>query len=266
MNRLTPLPRVMLAPNGARKTKADHPALPVTISETVKAAKDAFEAGADALHAHVRDAEGRHSLDAGLYRELIREMESAVPEMPVQITTEAAGLFGPGIQRKVVREVRPEGVSVALREMWPLNGPDANAQNFYAWADDENIAVQHILYAPEDAARLVELVESTRLPQPVQCLFVLGAYAPAREGKPEDLEPFLTAMAPLGLQVDWAVCAFGKAETTCLQAAAKRGGKIRVGFENNTFGADGNPAVDNASRVADVRNGTKGYASASVRQ
>ncbi|MEC7495261.1 MAG: 3-keto-5-aminohexanoate cleavage protein, partial [Pseudomonadota bacterium] len=32
------LPRLMVAPNGARRTKADHPAIPVTIQETVETA------------------------------------------------------------------------------------------------------------------------------------------------------------------------------------------------------------------------------------
>jgi 3-keto-5-aminohexanoate cleavage enzyme len=131
--------------------------LPVTIPETVAAAKDAFAAGAHALHAHVRDADGRHSLDAGLYRELIKEMERAVPEMPVQITTEAAGRFGPDTQRKVVREIRPEGVSVRFAGDVAIERPRCGCENFYAWADDEGIAVQHILYTPEDAARLVRL-------------------------------------------------------------------------------------------------------------
>ena len=34
------LPRLMVAPNGARPMKKDHPAVPVTISETVETAKE----------------------------------------------------------------------------------------------------------------------------------------------------------------------------------------------------------------------------------
>ncbi len=65
------LPRVMVAPNGARRTKADHPRLPVAVDEIVSEAKACLEAGATALHAHVRDDQGRHSLDPGRYRELL---------------------------------------------------------------------------------------------------------------------------------------------------------------------------------------------------
>ena len=54
MSRLSPLPRIMVAPNGARRDKADHPALPLTIEETVAAAQASFAAGAQALHAQER--------------------------------------------------------------------------------------------------------------------------------------------------------------------------------------------------------------------
>ncbi|MEM8916119.1 MAG: 3-keto-5-aminohexanoate cleavage protein, partial [Pseudomonadota bacterium] len=114
---MPPLPTLMVAPNGARRTKADHPALPVTIPEIVATAKACFEAGADGLHAHVRDGDQRHVLDAGLYRELLSELSAQVPDLAVQITTEAVGQYSPPEQRAVVREVMPKAVSVALSEM-----------------------------------------------------------------------------------------------------------------------------------------------------
>ena len=40
------LPNLMVAPNGARKVKKDHPEVPLTIKETVEVAKTCFEAGA----------------------------------------------------------------------------------------------------------------------------------------------------------------------------------------------------------------------------
>jgi uncharacterized protein (DUF849 family) len=242
----------MLAPTGARRTKADHPALPITIAEIVAAAKAGFDAGAEALHAHVRDSDGRHCLDSGLYRELIGEMETAVPGMPVQITTEAAGMYGPDHQRKIVREVMPEGVSVVLREMWPGNGPAPEAQAFYLWAAEAGISMQHILFTREDATRLAALVQAGWIPGPVQCLLVLGSYTPPVNGSPEMLHPLLSCLAPLGPTLDWAVCCFGAAETACLQDAMRLGGKIRVGFENNLTGPDLGPAADNAARVRDV--------------
>ena len=114
---MTSLPKIMVAPNGARLTKADHPALPVTIDETVACAIACRNAGADGLHAHVRDAEQRHVLDAGLYSELLAEMTRQLPGFYAQITTEAVGQYSPAQQRSLVETVRPKAVSIGLREI-----------------------------------------------------------------------------------------------------------------------------------------------------
>ena len=134
------LPEIMVAPNGARRTREDHPALPVRISEVVEEAARCFDLGAGALHAHVRDDESKHVLDAGLYRELLAEMQVKVPGMDVQITTEAVGVYSPAEQRDLVRDVMPEAVSVSLAEM--LSDGDENAaRDFYGFAEDAGIAV-----------------------------------------------------------------------------------------------------------------------------
>ena len=95
----------MVAPNGARRGKADHPALPITIDDIVATATACHSAGADALHLHVRDEQGAHSLDAGRYLETLAALSSALPDMPVQITTEAAGVFDVATQMKCLQVV-----------------------------------------------------------------------------------------------------------------------------------------------------------------
>jgi 3-keto-5-aminohexanoate cleavage enzyme len=243
------LPDIMVAPNGARRTTADHPALPVTIPQIVETAKACFAAGAGGIHAHVRDAEQAHVLDAGLYRELTEELARIVPGMAVQITTEAVGRYSPEEQRAVVRAVMPKMASVALREMIP--GADTKeAAGFYAWAHEAGIAVQHILYGPDELSRLEQLVADGIVPRgDLQGIFVLGRYAKDQESDPLDLLAFLDILQMSELTVDWAVCAFGRGETAGLQAAFSAGGKARVGFENSLWNADGSVAADNAERV-----------------
>lgn len=252
MSRLAVLPRIMVAPNGARRSKADHPALPLTIPEIVATARACHAAGAGAIHAHVRDGAGRHVLDAGLYSELIAEMARTVPQMPVQITTEAVGRYTPTEQRALLRAVTPEGVSVALREMMS-DGDTAAARRFYHDARAAGVAVQHILYAPAELAELAALVVAGTIPEGGQLLFVLGSYAAQKDSVPADLGPFLAEIGRLELTADWALCAFGKSETACLVAGLAEGGKARVGFENSLWGADGQIAPDNAARVAEVQ-------------
>ncbi len=252
------LPHLMVAPNGARLTKADHPALPITVGEVVETARACADAGADGLHAHVRDGEGRHVLDAGLYRDLLTECEAVRPGFAVQITTEAVGRYTPAEQRALVEAVRPRAVSVAFREMWPEDASKTEAgraRAFYSDCAAEAIAVQHIFYSPEDISRFARAMEFADRPSTeLQVLYVLGRYAADRRSTPDDLAPFLAAAGKVGLgDADWAVCAFGPDETACLVHAASLGGKVRVGFENNWLMASGAVASSNAERVAEVR-------------
>ncbi|MFP1632028.1 3-keto-5-aminohexanoate cleavage protein [Zhengella sp. ZM62] len=250
---VTPLPVLMVAPNGARRTKADHPALPMTVAETVETAIACRAAGAGGLHAHVRDGRGAHVLDAGLYRELIGEMDIRAPGMAVQITTEAVGRYTPAQQRAVVRASMPDMVSVGLGEMIRDPADVVEARRFYHWAQEAGIAVQHILYAPEQVAALGRHVAAGVIPdEELQVLFVLGRYAEGQQSNPADLKGFLAALSATGLSADWALCAFGQAETDCLLAALKAGGKARCGFENSLWNRDGSLARDNAARIAEV--------------
>ncbi len=251
-----PLPRLMVAPNGARRGKADHNALPITLEESVATAVACKKAGADGLHLHVRDKEGRHSLDTGLYREAIAALEHAVPNLFVQVTSEAAGCYSSDAQRAMIRELRPPSVSVALREMLRAHTDTPSARAFYAWAHAEGVDVQHIVYSARELNWLLDCIDQKTVPGTHhQLQLVLGSYAGSMLPRPRDLEAYL---APLharsaDLTFDWMVCAFGSTETACLAHAAARGGKVRVGFENSLWNADGSLARDNAARVAEIR-------------
>ncbi|MGB1256645.1 MAG: 3-keto-5-aminohexanoate cleavage protein [Thiolinea sp.] len=256
------MPNIMIAPNGARRTKADHPRLPMTIAEIVECARDCAVAGADGIHAHVRDEQGQHVLDVGLYRELQAELSIQVPEMTVQVTSEAAGIYQPEQQRRIIRELKPAYVSVAMREMLADDNDtreQQRARDFYHWAYDEQVTIQHIIYSADDIAVWFQRVADGIMPMPdspagvaqAQLLFVLGRYRKNQQSSPEDLQPFLDALRPYQADyaIDWAVCAFGSGETDCLLAAAEQGGRLRIGFENSLWHSDGTVAADNCERV-----------------
>ncbi len=244
---------IMSAPNGARRGKADHSQLPVTIEEVVSCAVSVEAEGADALHAHVRDAEGQHVLDAGLYKELILEVSAMCPDLAVQITTEAVGRYSAQEQYDVVAAVEPEAVSVALREMAPEGNELDLARRFYHEAKDAGRAVQHILYAPEDVARLDLLMDKGVVPSGYGSqLYVLGRYAKDQESDPRDLLGFLAARdaaSHIAQDNPFMLCAFGRAETACSALAFGHGGHARIGFENSLWHGSGKLARDNAERI-----------------
>ena len=242
---------VMAAPNGARKTKRDHPALAVNILETVVEAKRCFEAGATVLHAHVRNKNEEHVLDPGLYKELMDEMRAQVPEMLVQMTTEAVGRYAPSQQANCVYAVKPEMISMAVREMAPENGDLDLARQFYQWTHDNQVHVQHIVFDPGDLERLFGLQSQGFIPPGRLCvLFVLGKYSEGRESAPEDISPFLATAQ--GRDIDWFVCAFGGQEHACALQALKLGGHARVGFENNLLLANGSIAEHSSDLVTQL--------------
>lgn len=246
---ITPL--IMVAPTGARRTKADHPNLPITIPEIIETARHCHAAGAQLLHAHVRDESGKHTLDAGLYTELLSEMATQVPTMHVQITTEAVGIYSPAQQRAVVEKVQPKMVSVALREMM-AEDDTTTLRQFYHHQTEAGTVLQHILYAAEDLVRLAQEIAQGTIPgENLSLLFVLGRYTKNQQSTPADLTPFLTEMAQSrhAKNAEFMVCAFGQAEIACLLSAAEKGGNCRIGFENNILNADGTPATSNADRV-----------------
>lgn len=247
------LPAIMVAPNGARKTRADHPTIPVTPAAVAETARLCEAEGAGAIHFHVRDADEAHILDAGLYQETIAELEHAVPGMHLQITTETVGRYGPDDMRKLVRDVRPQGASIGVSEMIPSGTPTAEDVQFYNWTIEAGIRLQHICYAPQDVALLGRLLDASNLSRDdIWCLFVLGHYT-GRISHPDLLPPFLGEMANAGINGDWAICAFATAEAACLKAAIAAGGKVRVGFENSMYMADGSIAADNAARVREAK-------------
>ena len=242
-----------VAPNGARKGKADHPALPMLPEELALCAQACAAEGATWLHLHVRDANGQHSLDPGHYREAIAAVRSRVgPSMLLQITTESAGRFGPEVQMAVVDALAPEAASVAVRELFGAGSDPLAVATFLARAAQQRCALQYIVYDTTDLARLVTLAGAGHLPDTApHVLFVLGNYVERRPGHPRELAPLLAA---LPADWPWTVCAFGPAEAACVTAAALAGGHVRVGFENNLHEPDGRVAPDNAALVRQAVN------------
>ncbi|OOY28775.1 class III aminotransferase [Thioclava sp. L04-15] len=245
------LPRIMVAPNGATKTKADHPALPISLDEITETALACQAAGAGALHLHLRDDAEGHLLDTGAYREALAHLRPRLGDMAVQITTEASGRYEPGHQRYVALNSGAEMVSVSTREM--LRDPEPLATKFFEEAAERGVRVQHILYSREDAEALARVLPDRLLQDPgLQLIFVMGRYVEGQVSTPAMLDPFLSWMQAEAITPDWAICAFGQGETACLRNALEKGGKARVGFENSLVMEDGSTARDNAARVVAI--------------
>jgi len=245
---------ICVAPNGARKGKQDHSAIPISPDELAIEAENCLRAGASMIHLHVRDPEGKHSIEPEYYRPAIAAIRARVGnDLIIQATTEAVGMYTPEQQMAAIRELKPEAVSVALKELCPV-GSEQQASDFFRWLLDNQIAPQYILYSVADIERFIALHQQGIIPDACpHLLLVLGRYSEGQTSDPEDLLPMLAALT--GFESVWAVCAFGAREADCVRLAAQHGGHCRIGFENNMQLPNGEQAPNNASLITNFVSG-----------
>lgn len=244
---------ISVAPTGARRGRQDHSAIPLTAEEIAAEALRCAEAGASLLHLHVRDRNGVHTLDVGIYQEVMRSVRRAVGDrLVLQVTTEAVGRYLPDEQMAMVRELKPEAISLVLREILPNESVDSKVVDFFAWLDQECIGVQYILFSSQELERFIQLHKRGIIHgERRNVLFVLGQYGVNRPSEPSELIPFFQALPKDWV---WTVCAFGRTEARCASLALALGGHVRVGFENNLHLPNGTLAPSNDALVSHVRN------------
>lgn len=238
---------IMSAPNGARRQKTDHANIPLSPGELAKCAEEIIDAGASIIHLHVRDDEGAHSLNVDRYRAAISAIRDAVGDkIIIQATSEAVGRYARQEQVAMVRELKPEAVSLALRELCPGEDEVSEMADFAKWMAQENIFPQYILYDEKDYQRFDGyrrrgVFDNDR----PFTLFVLGSY---RNDTPEkDVAQLKQRTRQAAFP--WAVCGFGINEADAVLHAAQNGGHIRVGFENNIWRKEGEPLLNNAEMI-----------------
>ncbi|WP_165352846.1 3-keto-5-aminohexanoate cleavage protein [Loktanella sp. IMCC34160] len=240
--------RIMVAPTGALRSKRDHAALPMTPGDIARTAADCQAVGASDLHLHVRDANGNHSLDAGLIQECMAEVAALAPGLRIQLSTDSAGYFEVTAQLRVLQRVVPEAASLNIREM---ARDEAIASRLYRFAEAAEITVQHILYGPEDLRLLQDWRARGIVPDSQSSILcVTGRASPFLAGRPEELGRIASALRGWG--GEWMVSCHGQHELAVAVRAIGIGGHVRVGFENNLQRPDGTLAADNAEQVAAV--------------
>ena len=93
-------------------TKANNPAVPITIAEQIESTQEAFEAGATIAHCHVRDDDGNPTSDPDRFARLKEGLETHCPGMIVQLST--GGRSGAGQARGGMLPLRPDMASLSV--------------------------------------------------------------------------------------------------------------------------------------------------------
>ncbi len=223
--------------NGGR-TRAEHPAVPLTPEEVAADARRVVRAGASALHLHPRDATGKETLDAAACAAVLAAVRSSCPGIPISFTTSLAVEPDPARRLALVRawHATPDVVSVNLHE--------DGALDLCQVLIGKGVAIEAGLWTL-DAAELLVRAGIAR-----HCARIL---VEALETEPAAAVGAARAISRRvyagGIRCPQLHHGEGPATWAVVQAALRDGQDIRIGLEDTLVGPDGAPVSGNAELV-----------------
>lgn len=225
---------ICVAITGSLPTKANNPAVPITVSEQVESAHEAFEEGATIAHCHVRNDDQTPSSDPERFARLKEGLETHCPGMIVQLST--GGRSGAGKTRGGMLSLRPDMASLSVGSNNFPTRVYENPPDLVDWLAAEMIAHQ---VKPEiEAFDLGHIVQATRMAEdgrlqgPLYVQFVMGV----KNAMPADeriLDFYVETLRRLAPDARWCAAGIGAAQLTLNEWSIARGGHTRTGLEDN---------------------------------
>jgi uncharacterized protein (DUF849 family) len=245
------------AVTGGNVFNRKHPNFPVTPAQIADAALEAEDAGASAVHLHVREpATGDASRDPVLFRELAERVRARGLKAILNLTcgggaifiptVENDGIAGPGTdvgsvenRTQHIAENRPEVCSL---DVTTQNQMDGNTELIYVHSQRTlremaktfyNLGVKPEIevFAPGDVLFANQMIAEGLFRPPYFFQMVLGT----RWGLPGDAETiiYLKRLLPPGAL--WAAFGIGAMQMPLVAQSVVLGGHARVGLEDNLY-------------------------------
>jgi uncharacterized protein (DUF849 family) len=236
-NRKAPMTKpciICVAITGSVPTKADNPAVPITVAEQVESTQEAFEAGASIVHAHVRNDDGTPSSDPEKFARLKEGLEKHCPGMIIQFST--GGRSGAGKTRGGMLPLRPDMASLSVgSNNFPTrvyeNPPDlvdwlaAEMVTYGVKPEIECFDLSHIHQA-------AKMNRDGRIPGSLYVQFVMGV----KNAMPVDRETFdfyIKTVERLMPDAEWCAAGIGPGQIILNEWCVAAGGHTRAGLEDN---------------------------------
>jgi len=230
-----PLPCIItVAITGSLPTKADNPAVPITVAEQVEATQAAFEAGATLAHCHVRNDDGTPTADPERFGRLVEGLRKHCPGMIVQLST--GGRSGAGRERGGMLPLRPDMASLSTGSVnFPTRVYD-NAPDLVDW-----LAAEMLIYdvKPEIEAfdlsmifQAVKMAEAGAIKGPLHVQFVMGVKNAMPVDRPT-FEFYVATLKRLAPDATWTGAGIGRDQITLNRWSLELGGHCRTGLEDN---------------------------------
>ncbi|PWR01257.1 3-keto-5-aminohexanoate cleavage protein [Meridianimarinicoccus roseus] len=226
---------ICVAITGSLPTKANNPAVPVTVSEQIESTHEAFEAGASIVHAHVRNDDQTPSSDPDKFAALKEGVEQHCPGMIVQFST--GGRSGAGLTRGGMLPLRPDMASLSVGSNNFPNRVYENPPDLVDWLAAEMLA--HDVKPEIEAFDLSHIFKAKDMADKGQLAgtpyiqFVMGV----KNAMPVDRDVFdyyiHTVRRLFGPDTPWCAAGIGVHQITLNEWAIAAGGHVRTGLEDN---------------------------------
>ncbi|MFD1157253.1 BKACE family enzyme [Roseovarius aestuarii] len=242
---------ICVAITGSVPTKADNPAVPVTVEEQIESTHAAFEAGASIAHCHVRDDDGLPCSDPDRFSRLGEGIRKHCPGMIIQYST--GGRSGAGAERGGMLSLRPDMASLSVgSNNFPTrvyeNPPDlvqwlaTEMHRFHVTPEIEAFDLSHILHA-------IRLHREGVLYGRLYVQFVMGV----KNAMPADRDVFdfyVRIMKERAAEAQWCAAGVGPNQIVVNEWSIAAGGHTRTGLEDNIRLDRNTLAPSNAALVA----------------
>lgn len=241
---------ICCAITGSVPTKADNPAVPITVSEQVESTHAAFEAGATICHAHVRNDDGTTTSDPEKFARLKEGLETHCPGMIIQFST--GGRSGTGNERGGMLPLAPDMASLTVGSNNFPTRIYENSPQLVDWLASEMI--EHDIKPEIEAFDLshifqaVKMAGDGRLKGPLYIQFVMGV----KNAMPMDRETFdfyVSTVRRLAPDAEWCGAGIGAGQIVMNEWCIANGGHVRTGLEDNVRLDKASLAPSNAALV-----------------
>ncbi len=251
---------ITCALSGAVAGKDQCPGIPYTPEEYAAEARRARDAGAAMIHVHARTPEGAPTVAVEHYRAITRAILAEAPDLIVNYST---GWVGLPIAERVghITQLRPE-----------IGALNMGSMNYAKYSPKRKRLVFSFVFENsfEDIIFLLERMREAGVKPECECFDVghvesagplldLGALtAPVQfsliHGVLGGISSTAANLAHMASVVPagstWGVIAVGREQWAMVRAAARLGGNLRVGFEDNFYLPSGEMAASNGDLVA----------------
>ena len=225
---------ICVAITGSLPTKANNPAVPISIAEQIESTHDSFEAGASIVHCHVRDDEGKATSDPERFARLKQGIEKHCPGMIIQFST--GGRSGSGKARGGMLPLRPDMASLAVGSNNFPTRVYENPPDLVDWLASE--MREHGIKPEIEAFDLSHVVQAAammkegRLKAPLYVQFVMGV----KNAMPTDeriLDFYIETLERFAPGSLWCAAGIGASQIVVNEWAIAKGGHTRTGMEDN---------------------------------